>query len=229
MSRASEKTARELEAFAKRERRRQARERIKKLGAELRRAREERKERMRAAVQACRDARARLRVRIAQQRRELAAAVAAERHAQRYQCAASKDATREQTIAKVQKVATDLASAKAARALLARAPRSTSKAAAGYVTAAESRAESDHAVRVNLPRELVPVFDAVRREIHASPRRSRTEAFLEWAEEHPARVYEIQHAGHEKWLREMEREERALARGELGVSPAAVYSDEWGG
>lgn len=228
MSRESEKIARELARAATKHRRTQARERIKQLRKDLAAARAERKERMRAAVQACRDARARARVKAKQQRAELAAAIVNERAANRGMCAASREATREQTLGKVRSVATHLTSAKHAARLLARAPRATRKAAAGYVTAAESRAESDHAVRVNLPRELVPVFDAVRREIHGSARRSRTEAFLEWAQENPARVYEIQHAAHDKWIRDMEREERKLRRGELGVA-RTTSSDEWGG
>jgi len=57
---------------------------------------------------------------------------------------------------------------------------------------AERRSESDDAVRKNLPPELLPVFDKVRRSIKAGHRRTRTEAFLEWAEEHPAEVLAIQ-------------------------------------
>lgn len=230
MSRASEKVARELARAAAKHSKQAARARLKDVRKQLAGARVERKERMGAVKQLCRDARAKLRVRIAQQRAELAAAVRAERQAQRGMCSASREAAREQTLTKVRTLATHVTNAKHALRLLQRAPRATTKHARGLVTAAESRAESDHAVRVNLPRELVPVFDRVKREIHGSPRRSRTEAFLEWAEENPARVYEIQHAGHDKWLREMEREARKLERGELAVerSPKRV-TDEWGG
>lgn len=228
MSRASEKIARELAVAARKERRKQARARLKKVREDLARGRLERKERMRAAVQSCKDARARLRVRIEQQRRELQAAIAAERAATRGQCQASRDATREQTMTKIAGLRKGVLDARTALRLLSSAPTSTRKHAVGMVTSAESRAESDHAVRVNLPKELVIVFDKVRREIHGSPRRSRTEAFLEWAQENPARVYEIQHAAHDKWLRDLEREERQLHRGDLGVE-ATTSSDEWGG
>lgn len=228
MSRASEKIARELATSARKERRRAARERLKKVRADLARARTERKERMRAAVQSCKDGRARLRVRIEQQRRELQSAIAAERAATRGQCQASREATREQTLGKVAGLRKGVLDARSALRLLSSAPSSTRKHAAGLVSSAESRAESDHAVRVNIPKELVVVFDKVKREIHGSPRRSRTEAFLEWAQENAARVYEIQHAAHDKWLRDLEREERKLRRGELGVEPT-TSSDEWGG
>lgn len=229
MSRASEKIARQLAAAATKTRRQQARVRLKDVRKQLAAARVERKERMRAARQSCRDARARLTVEAKQRRADLRAAIAHDRQAQRGMCQATRDATREQTVSKVRTLATHVTNAKHALRLLARAPRSTARAAAGLVTAAESRAESDHAVRVNLPRELVPVFDKVKREIHGSARRSRTEAFLEWAEENPARVYEIQHAGHERWIRDMEREARQLARGHLGVERAVRATEEWGG
>lgn len=55
-------------------------------------------------------------------------------------------------------------------------------------TSAEARSESDDAVRDNLPAELVPVFNRVRRTIQAGPRKSRTESFLEWVEAHPDEV-----------------------------------------
>lgn len=58
---------------------------------------------------------------------------------------------------------------------------------AGGRKAAEIRAESDDAVIFNLGenRELIGLFKSVRRKIKASPRRSRTEAFLEWVHDHP--------------------------------------------
>lgn len=59
-------------------------------------------------------------------------------------------------------------------------------------TAVEARAESDDAVRRDIPRELVPVFDRVRRTIKGSPRKSRSEEFLEWAEAHPEEVLDVQ-------------------------------------
>lgn len=55
-------------------------------------------------------------------------------------------------------------------------------------TRGEARAESDDAVRANLPAELVPIFNRVRHRIQAGPRMSRTDAFLHWLEEHPADV-----------------------------------------
>lgn len=59
-------------------------------------------------------------------------------------------------------------------------------------TAKERSSESDCAVRSNLSPDLVPVFDAVRRHIKGSPRKSRTESFYQWAEENPGEVYALQ-------------------------------------
>jgi len=232
MSAASEKIGREFAAFSKRENKLKARERVKELGTKLKAARVQRTQLIAAARTACRDNRALLRVGIAQRRAELKAAVAADRIAGRRQCVTTRDATRAETLAKVEGVAHHLAGAKVARALLARSSRATRAAASGLITSAESRAESDDVVRSNLARELVPVFNAARGEIRGTPRTSRTEVFLDWAQENPARVYEIQHAGHAKWLRAMELEERQLRRqGVIGVArTAAVHvTEEWGG
>jgi len=75
-------------------------------------------------------------------------------------------------------------------------------------TAAERRQESDDEVRTNLSPELVSVFDDVRKHIKGGPRRTRTEAFLEWAEENPDAVLEAQQHAADKYLRELLAEER---------------------
>jgi len=56
----------------------------------------------------------------------------------------------------------------------------------------ERESESDDEVRRDIPLELVGVFNKVRRNIKGSDRRSRTEAFLEWAEENPGEIYALQ-------------------------------------
>jgi hypothetical protein len=47
------------------------------------------------------------------------------------------------------------------------------------------RAETDQEVRDNIPPALVELFDRMRGSIRGSARQSRTEAFLEYVEEHP--------------------------------------------
>ncbi len=77
------------------------------------------------------------------------------------------------------------------------------------------RQESDCEVAVNIddPGRHV-VWEHVKRKIKAGPRRTRTEAFYEWAADHQGEVYEIQEADAEKALRfgALEREERRMAR-----------------
>jgi len=43
-------------------------------------------------------------------------------------------------------------------------------------------------VRSNLPADLIPLFEKVKRGIKPTPRMSRTESFLKYAEEHPDEV-----------------------------------------
>jgi hypothetical protein len=61
----------------------------------------------------------------------------------------------------------------------------TARAMKPKVSKAVRRSESDDEVRANLPADLVPLLERVKRSIKAGPRQSRTEAFLEYAEEHP--------------------------------------------
>lgn len=75
-------------------------------------------------------------------------------------------------------------------------------------TARERLQEDDDAVRSNLPAELVPVFDQVRRKIKGGPRKSRTEAFLEWAEENPGEIVAMQQADADAYLAKLLREEK---------------------
>lgn len=71
---------------------------------------------------------------------------------------------------------------------------------------AEAREEAEHAVVADLPESLVPVWEKVKGRIKGGPKKSRTEAFLEWVEEHPDEALEIQSAQAdndvERWIRE---------------------------
>jgi hypothetical protein len=53
-------------------------------------------------------------------------------------------------------------------------------------TAAERAHESDDEVRQNISAELLPAFEAWRRRVKATPRMTRTEAFLQLAHDNPA-------------------------------------------
>lgn len=78
----------------------------------------------------------------------------------------------------------------------------------------ERQSESDDEVRHNIPVGLVKVFDKVRRQIKGSDRRSRTEAFLEWAEENPGEVYAIQEREAERELKRLVREHNRQVEGQ---------------
>lgn len=91
-------------------------------------------------------------------------------------------------------------------------------------TLRERRAESDDEVRANIPRAMVGVFDSVRRYVKPTARMSRTEAFLQWAEENAGEVYAIQAQQAERdlarLLAEQERVERlSRKRGRLADVP----------
>lgn len=89
-------------------------------------------------------------------------------------------------------------------------------------TARERREESDDEVRSNIDPQMVPVFNAVRRHIKAGPRRTRTEAFLEWVEENPDEVWPVlQHQADRELaalIAEQEQTERAYQRAKQGRS-----------
>jgi hypothetical protein len=76
----------------------------------------------------------------------------------------------------------------------------------------ERREEDDDAVKRNLPADLVPVFEQMKKKIKGGPRRSRTEAFLEWAEENPGEIVAVQQADADRYLEKLIAEEAQHAR-----------------
>jgi hypothetical protein len=81
-----------------------------------------------------------------------------------------------------------------------------------HATHIERRSESDDEVRSNLPPNFVPLFERVKRGIKATPRMSRTEAFLHYAEENPDEVFDVLEEGAAAMIRELEKKEREAAR-----------------
>lgn len=90
-------------------------------------------------------------------------------------------------------------------------------------TSGERRQESDDEVRSNLEPEMVGVFNAVRKHIKGSPRKSRTEAFLQWSEENPGEVYDLLQHDADRYLAqllaEQERTQRELRRSSVAGVP----------
>ena len=80
-----------------------------------------------------------------------------------------------------------------------------------HATHIERRGESDDEVRANISPDLVPMFDRVKRGIKATPRMSRTEAFLKYAEEHPNEVLADIEDKTEALIREFEHRSREAA------------------
>lgn len=54
------------------------------------------------------------------------------------------------------------------------------------------RPESDEEVRNNIPPELVPTWEVEKRGIRGNARKSRTEEFLEWVEQHPSEIVYVE-------------------------------------
>jgi hypothetical protein len=79
-------------------------------------------------------------------------------------------------------------------------------------SASEARGESDEAVEANLPADLVPVWRVMKRTIRAGPRTSRTEAFLEWAQENPDEVWSLIARLAAEKLEKMQRDQAKLER-----------------
>lgn len=89
-------------------------------------------------------------------------------------------------------------------------------------TAKERQQDSDDAVRRDIPAELLPVFEAVKRQIKGGPRKTRTEEFLEWVHENPDEVWPlVQHETDRelaKLIAEYEQQERSYQRARSGRS-----------
>ena len=64
----------------------------------------------------------------------------------------------------------------------------------------------------SLPPDLVALFERVKRGLKGSPRETRTEAFLRYAEEHPGEVLAALDDKTERVIRDLERQEREVAR-----------------
>jgi hypothetical protein len=194
------------------------RERLKKLRQALKVARKARREAMSAAVEFCREGRRLVRERARERRlramAELKSAREAEALAARRACLAKKDGVRQKSAPTIADAEKALAEARATRRELEAAERSGRERERGRkrASSAERRAESDDAVRADLPAELVPVFDKVRRSIKSSARMSRAEVFLKWAEDNPGEVLAIQNANAEDAVAELIRERTETER-----------------
>jgi hypothetical protein len=208
---------RELWRDIKRQHRRDAKEKLAHLRAELRAARERRKGALRGAKERCRAERiaARERARAMRLRviEELKAAMGAERLAARQACSVRIGEARA-IKNEIQRARAELLAEKHYQADLRRIEQGNRKrrSEAPRVTGIERRSENDDEVRSNLPADLVALFERVKRGIKASPRMSRTEVFLQYAEEHPGEVLAAIDDKTDAVIRELEQRERETSR-----------------
>ena len=214
-----------------RDERRKKREKLAELRVQLRRARAQRKEAMKSAVERCRSERlaARERARVLRIRglAELREAARLERVSARDTCAVSKAEAKSKDA--VERRRAELAAAAKYQAEMRRIERGNRvrRREHAHATYLERRTESDDEVRSNIPADLVPLFERVRRGIKGSARMTRTEGFLKYAEEHPDEVLAVIEDKTEALIRGFEMQARAAGRrrrtgSSVDVAPEAV-------
>jgi hypothetical protein len=222
---------RELWRDIKRQHRREAKEKIARLRTQLRSARERRKGALRGAKERCRAERiaARERARALRLRvlEELREAMRAERVGARQACTVRLGEARA-IKDDIQRARAELLAEKKYQVDLRRIEQGNRKrrSEAPRVTGIERRSESDDEVRSNLPADLVALFERVKRGIKASPRMSRTEVFLQYAEEHPDEVLAAIDDKTDAVIRELEQQEREARRSLRRPPPRPRYTPE---
>jgi hypothetical protein len=193
------------------------RERLTVLRNALKGARGTRRDRIAAVRAACKAERERLRAQALEQQRALRESIQRMRTEARKLCSQNAEtAQRDAGAAIAQAIAalTEEQSRQHVQKLWQRPPFCPVR---GPSRKGEARQESDCEVAQNLTDPmLLPVWERVKHRIKGTARKTRTEAFLEWVEEHAAEVAEIQAAAIEASVQELEREE-AETRKRLGV------------
>jgi hypothetical protein len=178
------------------------------LRAQIKSARVERRHMVHVARVSCRTALVSLRERQAEERKRLQLEHQAERVLGREVCVTGKVNAKRKGLELEQGAKRTLKEER----IYQRQIRNAGKAQPKRSTARERAQEDDDAVRSNLPAELVPVFDKHRKSVKGSAKRSRTEAFLEWAEENPDEILAVQQAEADRGLRELIKQQRELGR-----------------
>lgn len=211
------KHRRALLAEIKREQRKADRAKLESLRAAIADVIRRRKDARARAVEVCRAERRNVAERIKAERAAALALVRAladkERSAAREACNARKSDIRSSGKTAEQKERALLAEERAYQAEIRRAEATARKRDKPRTTAKERQEESDDEVRRNLPPDLLPLFEQVKRQIKGSGRISRTEQFLQFAEEHPREVVNAM----------QELSDRELAR--LQAEEARIYAE----
>jgi hypothetical protein len=209
-ARAAKKRARQERERARRKR---DRAELAKLREALKLAKQLRRERVREVVSTCRHmrgvAREHARAIRARYRALARAEIDAERQASRSTCEASKLEARAKAAPVIERALEALHAERSHQATLRRwAKRPGLKNTRSKRFDAIS--ESDSEVEANLPSDMVPVWRKVKHKISATPRRTRTESFVEWVSEHAADVAKIQDEQLEREIAELVEREAEL-------------------
>jgi hypothetical protein len=189
----------------------QDRAKVRALRESVKRAREAKARRVREAREQCRaHRRAILKRAKARHRRlleELRETTRLEKLAAKDRCAIGKRTVRESALSDLEKASHALHHERAYQRDLKRIEANNRASHCMIVRAsrAERAQESAGEVEGNIPPEYVPLWKRVQGKIKGSSRRSRTEAFLAYAEQHPHEIVEAQEGGVEATIRELER------------------------
>jgi len=196
-----------------RELKRKDRGKLKTLRESIRNAKRSRTTKLREVTAQCRAARRANMERAKRARERLRESIYRTRERARGLCSVSRGDAYSTTLQEIEKAVGALEEERALQRQLSAWTKPTRCALPRAAKGRERRAESDCEVAANIDDPgLRVVWDHVKHKIKAGPRRSRTEAFLEWAHDHSADVYAIQEADAERALLELEQEERRLSR-----------------
>lgn len=182
---------------------------LNELRARIHSAQVNRRSMLTRARQRCRTARVELRDRQKLEREQLRDEQRLQKRVGRVACATGREEARE--LGRVEQAAAQEA-LRDERKLQREIQAADRRGARTRSSARERRQEDDDAVRHNLPADLVPVFDQVKKKIKGGPRKSRTEAFLEWAEENPDEIVAIQQVDADAYLAKLLQQEKAHTR-----------------
>lgn len=219
----------ELRRQIAREHRHAAREKLVSLRAQVKHAREKRKLALAHAKEQCRHDRAALRVRLNEKRalliRKLKDIATRRRQLARETCTGSIKAARALK-SEVARASAELAAERQYRRELRAIARANREGIAAHRRAStrERRHESDDEVLSNIPPDYVSLWKRVKSSIKASPRMTRTEAFMKYAEENPHELLESLDDVTERMVRELEQKERAAARHARSSPPKESYA-----
>jgi len=195
---------------------RAALEKLAKLRGQIAAARQSKKPKRADAIALCKVGRTmakeqakRLRV---EGRAAIRAAIEDEKKAARESCDARKAKVKGDVSSEVARARAELKEERAFQREIKRIESHARRRERPRSTAKERRQESDDAVRQNIPPELAPLFEKVKRQIKGSERESRTEAFLKYAEENPGELAEVIEAEAEREIARLQREEAKEAK-----------------